>query len=231
MHWRVAEQAHPAFPKQLNSPWERLSSVEISETKIPTFGLEDTFLVLSAHAAKHAWGRLRWICDLAELIRTNRDLDWDDILGCAREAGPIAERTLLTSVLLSDRLLNAGAPAELLAADNGYKAVRATTDQVSAGLAKTSDDWPMWWPRSFETDHQFLAMLDGPLARVRYFARFGVLRVSMPDAKDRAAVDLPSGLDFLYYLSRPFRMFREYGLRPAAAFGGLVRDLLLSPKR
>jgi hypothetical protein len=45
---------------------------------------EDLLLILCAHGAKHLWMALGWICDVAELLRVHRDMNWPDILEEAR---------------------------------------------------------------------------------------------------------------------------------------------------
>jgi hypothetical protein len=222
LHWRVAEAAHPAFPRRLNEPWDRLIDRRLGDTRFDAFGPEDTLLHISAHAAKHRWGKLRWICDIAELLGAEPNLDWDDLLRCASQSGPVGERTLLVSLGLAGRLFQAPLPLEISKRMGGDRCVQALLDETVARLERTEDDWPLTWPRSFESDAQFLAMIDGPLQKAHYFSRFCVWRVAVPDAKDRAALSLPTQLSFLYYLLRPFRMLREYGVKPLIGFARLL---------
>jgi hypothetical protein len=70
------------------------------DLKIPS--PEDLILMLSIHAAKHVWGRLIWLCDIAEIVGLEK-LDWDWIRGQARELG--IERILGVTLLLGNRLL------------------------------------------------------------------------------------------------------------------------------
>src|SRR3712207_8653927 len=49
-------------------------------TLFPYTTLFRSLLILCVHGTKHIWGRLSWICDVAELLRTQPDMDWEYVL-------------------------------------------------------------------------------------------------------------------------------------------------------
>ncbi len=224
LHWRFAESGHAAYPPRLRDPWSRLIETRIHSASVHTLGPEDELLLVSAHAAKHGWERLRWICDIAQVVSTHPDLDWDDVLAAVSEAGTIGERTLLTSLAIADAMFNLRLPAQIRARFESDRIVQRIAGEVLCGLGSTDEEWPLWWPRSFQSDAYFLRMADGLGARLAYLARFCIWRILAPDAKDRAAVALPGPLSFLYYLLRPARLLFEYG------WGPLWQLLKLGPK-
>jgi len=226
LHWRVAELAHPAFPRRLCDPWSRVVKSPLNGAEIEVLGPEDTLLFLSGHAAKHGWSRLRWICDIAQVVRSQPELDWNDALSCASLSGPIGERTLLIGVGLADRLFGSALPRDIQTLVTRDPIVRALVDEVIGELPKCKDDWPLWWPRSFESDALFLRMAESPARKARYFFNFCAWRAVATDAKDRAAVGLPAKLSFLYLMLRPIRLVREYGFRPLIEFFGLLRTVV-----
>ena len=61
----------------------------------------DQVLILSAHAAKHVWGRLIWLCDIARLMNLPT-LDWDGIESQAAKLG-IRRIVTVTMLLSQDR--------------------------------------------------------------------------------------------------------------------------------
>ena len=63
--------------------------------------------ILSAHAAKHVWGRLIWLCDIAQLTK-RPDLNWDWITSQAKALG--IERIMHVTLLLAKSLLGAEIP-------------------------------------------------------------------------------------------------------------------------
>ncbi len=74
-----------------------------------TPSLEDLFLVLSLHAAKHVWGRLIWLCDLARIMNLP-GLNWNWIGSEADETGSRAHLAR-DACFLPSRLLGATIPA------------------------------------------------------------------------------------------------------------------------
>ena len=88
--------------------FERAVTVTVAGRPMRTPALEDLFLVLSLHAAKHVWGRLVWLCDIARLMSLS-DLNWEWVGSQARDLGIV--RILRVTMLLANRLLGAPIPA------------------------------------------------------------------------------------------------------------------------
>lgn len=108
IHWRPAQRLFD-FPFALETRWDRLVEAELEGFRILAFPPEDQLLFLCVHAAKHLWSDLKWICDVAELIRAFPDLDWRLAL---RQAALVRnERTLLLGLALAQLLLGAELPA------------------------------------------------------------------------------------------------------------------------
>jgi len=73
---------------------------------------EDQLLFLCVHGAKHFWERLGWICDIAELVRAQVDLDWD--LTCEEADALGARRILRLGLTLARDVLDAELPRTVL---------------------------------------------------------------------------------------------------------------------
>jgi hypothetical protein len=93
---------------------------------------EDLLLVLSVHAAKHVWGRLIWLCDIAQVLK-RENLNWDCVQVRAREFG--IERILAVTLLLAKRLLAAAIPAAMVKSILEDGAAQALADEIAANLA------------------------------------------------------------------------------------------------
>jgi len=78
--------------------------IPVAGHPMKTPSAEDLFIVLSLHAAKHVWGRLIWLCDLARLME-NQKVNWDQIGSHARKLR--IERILRVTLILANRLLGA----------------------------------------------------------------------------------------------------------------------------
>jgi hypothetical protein len=78
----------------------RATSLSLGGRSLPTLCPEDLMLVLCVHAAKHAWVRLSWLCDISELARS---VDWIAIQKYARRLG--VQRIVAVTFILANRLL------------------------------------------------------------------------------------------------------------------------------
>jgi hypothetical protein len=76
--------------------------INFGERSVRTLRPEDLLLVLSVHAAKHVWAQLSWLCDIAQLVNSQR-LDWNAIQCEAKRLG--IERILSLNLLLAHKLL------------------------------------------------------------------------------------------------------------------------------
>ncbi len=88
--------------------FRRAVTITVAGTEMKSLSLEDTFAVLALHAAKHVWGRLIWLCDLARIASIS-SLNWEQIGVQAHELGTV--RILRVTLLLAQRLLDAPLPA------------------------------------------------------------------------------------------------------------------------
>jgi Uncharacterised nucleotidyltransferase len=84
LHWGI--ELHWSFSPRLFSQlqyrrlWDRLQPVSLAGRDVLTLAPEDSLLLLSVHGAKHKWGSLRWICDIAEIVHTHQRLDWEALI-------------------------------------------------------------------------------------------------------------------------------------------------------
>src|SRR5205823_2480142 len=78
LHWGLLPPGY-GFTRPDPDLWRRTETVTLGGTALHTLGPEDTLLFFALHAAKHDWNNLRWLCDLAQLLRARPGLDWDAI--------------------------------------------------------------------------------------------------------------------------------------------------------
>lgn len=107
LQWRVAPYFY-AVDFDLNAQFQRASLVNIGGVQCRALCPEDLLLVLCVHAAKHAWARLAWLCDIAWLLRT-QNLDWTHVQQQAEELG--IEWILLVTLALTRLFYDCGLPA------------------------------------------------------------------------------------------------------------------------
>lgn len=107
--------AHQHFVFQLDRPefWQRRTSVALANKTVQGLEPEDLLIVLCVHGSKHAWEQLKWVCDVAELLRAHDHLDWDRIFSSASTWR--CRRLVLMGLSLAHRLLDAPLPEVVLA--------------------------------------------------------------------------------------------------------------------
>jgi hypothetical protein len=206
LHWRLAGK-HFYFPFSLEELWPRLDSVSLSGTQVLRIRPEELLVILCAHGSKHLWGRLLWICDVAQLIRANPNLDWATVMRRARKCR--SQRMLLLGLRLAQIVLGSELPASVTGAIRSDRRIDPLArDLIAQFIASDIADadrhahavavYP-WHIKMRErlTDKAKLAF--------QYFRGY-VSAAMVPNAADRDHYPLPARLSFLYYVLHPFRL-------------------------
>jgi len=204
-HWQIMS----SFPLDFEYLWDRLKAVSLAGTTVRTLAPEDLLLILCVHGSSHLWRRLSWLCDVAELVRTHQEVDWERLVERARVLG--GERMLLLGLALASDLLGTTLPEGIHQKVQATPVVQSLTMQVGEWLFRQVDDSI----GLFEESHFFMKIRERLRHRVPYFLLY--LRVYLrttvtPNAKDRECLPLPEFLSPLYFLIRPVRLVVEYGL-------------------
>jgi hypothetical protein len=107
-----------AFAIDYDGLFSRAGRVDIDGVAVPVLALEDEFVTTCAHASKHEWTELKWVCDVAALVAWQPDIDWGCALERAREQGCL--RMCLLGLALAASLLDCDVPepAESLLKDD-----------------------------------------------------------------------------------------------------------------
>lgn len=72
IHWRM--NPGPGLEPTFDSLWERKRRSSIIDDPIYFLGIEDLFLFLVSHGARHGWSRLRWLMDIQRILM--HKIDW-----------------------------------------------------------------------------------------------------------------------------------------------------------
>jgi Uncharacterised nucleotidyltransferase len=210
IHWGITTEHDPICirPEWL---WTNLGTCAISGRSVRTLTPEDLLLVLCVHGAKHRWERLAWLCDIAELVRSEPTLDWNRAVENAVLMG--GARILFLGLSLARELLGAEPPPAVL------KAIQA--DQVVTVLSNQVKDWlfseePVALDLG-EREQFFMRLRERPADRLRVAVRQARLYLA-PTARDKEAMPLPELLRWSLYLLRPVRLAGQYGLTPFRRF-------------
>jgi Uncharacterised nucleotidyltransferase len=175
--------------------FRRAVSVKVAGHPMKTPSPEDLFLILSVHAAKHVWGRLIWLCDLARIMCLPQ-LDWSWIASQSRVLGIV--RILRVSLLLTSRLLQVNFPE---AADRNLPAdpeADALASEIEAQIANASE----FHVESLAYFKLMLRLRENRRDRRRFLTRL----ILTPGPGEWSAVRLPEPLFPLYHLVRLWRL-------------------------
>jgi len=197
------------FPIDLEALWSRSVYITLNDTRIRHFSAEDLLLLLSMHGCKpaHAWGSLKWVCDVAELIRAYPALDWESI---SRNAKLLAsERMFLLSLAIAHDLLGTALPDEIAGRIKTDKLITQLTAQVRKKMFQETENENQF-RRTLEGIRFYFKTREYPRGKLQFCQDYFHYLIT-PDEKDRVTITLPSYLSFCYYLIRPMRLLMKLG--------------------
>ena len=111
LNWRVLPW-YWRIPEVPELEWRRLGRLSLAGTSVPWFSPECTLFLLCLHGCAHKWDTLKWVVDIAEMLRVHPDLDWRGLTDQARRTG--SERMVAVGLLLAQDLLGAVLPQPAL---------------------------------------------------------------------------------------------------------------------
>ncbi|MCU0963112.1 MAG: nucleotidyltransferase family protein [Pirellulaceae bacterium] len=209
VHWQLSG-ARYSFAVKTRDVWPRAREVTLDNTLIPTLAVDDTLLYYCLHAAKHDWSRLKWLIDIAEIVRAYPQFDWQE--AWLRWSSAHNPYLVGVGLKLAADLLEAPIPSEILASlppDARFARVYdAALAELSNGYLRSPGQvvWP--WRTPF-----YFGMTQ---ARDRWRRLYDILVRPTPAEWQLCPLSWPwSGL---YYLLRPLRLIARSVLRQLARF-------------
>jgi hypothetical protein len=194
LQWALQPRFY-AVDFDMNGLFERAVTVSVAGRYVKTPSPEDLLLILSVHAAKHVWGRLIWLCDIAQIIK-RQNLNWDWIQSQSQELG--ITRILHVTLLLMHRFLATPMPAPIRDAVVADRAALDFTERIAASVAAgvTYEEEKLSYFRLM------MRLRERPLDRLRFLARLTLT----PGPGEWEAVRLPKLLFGFYRLVRLGRL-------------------------
>jgi hypothetical protein len=199
LQWALQPRFY-AVDFEMEGLFARAASVTVAGQAVKTPSPEDLLLVLAVHAAKHVWGRLIWLCDIAQVLKVE-NLDWNLVQDRAREMG--IERILRATLLLANRLLGAAIPGPSESTILRDRAALELADEIGMDLARgvSPDVEKMSYFRLM------MRLRERRADRVRFLARL----TFTPGPGEWEAVRLPRALFPLYRVVRLARLAGRLG--------------------
>ena len=194
VQWAIQPRFY-AMDFDMNALFQRAVTVAVAGHPMKTPSPADLLLVLSAHAAKHVWGRLIWLCDIAQLMNLPT-LDWDWIGSQAKALG--IARILRVTMLATHRLLGANIPSAAEAS--------LPEDAEAAGLAAEIEthikNEATYNVESLAYFRLMTRLRERRIDRLRFLQRL----ILTPGPSEWKAVHLPQPLFPLYRMVRLSRV-------------------------
>lgn len=198
LQWAV-QPGFYAIDFEMAALFQRAVTVTVAGHPMMTPSSEDLVLVLSVHAAKHVWGRLVWLCDIARIMSLP-NLDWTWIASQASALGIV--RILRVSMLLANRLLVATIPAAAQASLPEDPGAPALADEIQTYIASES----VFNVESLAYFRLMMRLRERSLDRLRFLQRLALT----PGPSEWQAVHLPEPLFPLYRLVRLWRLAARF---------------------
>jgi hypothetical protein len=211
LHWQLAAHEARAFRLDVDEVWSRAGTVKLLQSEISTLGREDLFLALCCHGNWHRWGRLKWLLDIAELLRNTETLSWSRIEEMTRNRPHVSASASL-AVSLARELLEIDVPVQAAR-------ILPATKRIRTMAAAIRDEIMLQGQTSGKNWTALLGLEENSLAWMKYLGvqsawLFHQVFVQV-SPKERALVPLPERLKFLYHFIRPVRLAIKYSRRVA----------------
>jgi hypothetical protein len=194
VQWAIQPRFY-AIDFDMGGLFQRAATIRVAGHPMKTPSPEDLLLMLSAHAAKHVWGRLVWLCDIGRIM-SRPTLDWNWIGSQADALG--IRRIVRVSILAANHLLGAVIPAAAQASLPEDRAELGLVNEIQNHIIRES-------AFNVESPAYFRLMMrlrERPADRRRFLLRL----IFTPGPGEWQAVRLPEPLFPLYRLVRLSRL-------------------------
>jgi Uncharacterised nucleotidyltransferase len=162
----------------------------VAGRSVRTLAPEDLFLSMCVHGAKHLWGRLCWLRDIATVVQ-RVPIDWECVHREARRLG--VERIVGVSLCLAQGLMGAEIPAEereRFVGDKDDLEVQTITTAVAQHISNAED----YNTESIDYVRWMLRLRERFLDRARFASRL----LLTPGPGEWSWAELPEALFPLY---------------------------------
>ncbi|MBW4577470.1 MAG: nucleotidyltransferase family protein [Aphanothece sp. CMT-3BRIN-NPC111] len=202
LHWSMMPKNF-SFSRKLEFSEKWYEQVYLGGNLVQTLSAESLLLFLCAHGSKDSWLRLKLICDLAELIRSHKELDWDWILANGGKLG--TKRMLFLGLYLSQDILGVVLPENIFQQVQSDPLIKALASQVKQQLfSQTKQENKLLKRKTI-----YLKTMESLQDKIWFYFD----NVMTPTPLEWAIVPLPMRVFPLYYPIRLMRLIIKHSMR------------------
>ncbi|MFS0861467.1 nucleotidyltransferase family protein [Fredinandcohnia sp. 179-A 10B2 NHS] len=206
IHWRL--NPAPSMEPSFSDLWKRKRIYSTTSFPVYILGIEDLFLFLVTHGARHGWSRLRWLTDIQQIVK--KDIDWVSLTRHVRKykCNHIAGQALV----LSAQLLGSKGLSHQLEPLTTGKRPFTLAQQAIFYIEKMVNLHSEPLPQEISDYHKkhLLSLMTLRQKVIHTLSTF------YPYYTDVETLPLPNRLHFLYFVLRPFlllwRRTKKYSL-------------------
>jgi Uncharacterised nucleotidyltransferase len=195
-----------AFDLDRGQFWNQLKPVRIGRRTIMSLGPEELLIVLCMQGSKHVWKDLKWLCDVAELVRRRHTMDWSRLLFLADEWG--CRRLLLMGLAMAHMLFELPLPRSIQDAVSTDPDIYNLAKRMPRHLLRSSQEGV----GEADAEVFYLTLKDSWIDQWAY-------ALTLCQADGPLATEPPSWFKFrrrlttLYHLVRPFHQASDWCTR------------------
>ncbi len=198
LHWKLFREK---IAKEINisNILQLKQNIIINKDKITTLSNEILLVYLCIHGSKHLWERIEWIVDIHKIIESNIIIKWEEVLKLSKEIK--SDLSLFLGLNLSKQLFNTSYPENIELYISDKKIDKLTSKALNFLNKKLilSENYKKYQEVSFFQ----IYLTEGFFEKVKQlkFIYFSITK------NDYQSFPLPSYLNILHYIIKPFRVF------------------------
>ncbi len=214
LHWDIIPNHSCPHGFDTQYLWNHAINESYGGSNYATLLPEELLLASCIHGGlKHEWVRLRYLCDLAQLIHLTPQMDWDRVIQHANQIG--MRQTVLLGLFLVHSLLHIKLPLEIIQLIQHDKSIHARAGMVFGRLFRKEHGLPGFnqWLESMHIISKHSCVHQLKPSFLQSFRNY-IGEILRPEFNDRMAIpSLPKSFSFMFYIARPVRLFKEHKLK------------------
>lgn len=193
LHWRLCDMVTKC-ERSLEELLSESRAVWIGGASISTMSFSQNFIYLAAHASGHSWSNLYWLYDIAQIIKSNKNMDWSEVFAHAQEQK--VHLQVFEAFLLAQELLNTSLPDDVSERLKQHKNLGRLTYLSTKVMSQEKYKSPMIYALKIRRLFYLQVFASGIWARMTVFLSKAMLN-------SWETLSLPDKYFILYYPLRP----------------------------